>query len=240
MKRINKKAGNLARGEWDIGLVGDIVGTQTSVCQSTIFLDIYTIIELFANLPIDAMARSIDVANKMGDGKSMGYDFVAGVTVLVVPPSFFSVAVGDDDDDIVPTDTAFAPTSPSSSFAKRCEDGSGGNPIPSLFTDAFLPSVSSSSQSSALLARNTTSCALFKFANDLAVIFVVEFGERSIGNLTIVVAVVVVVVVFFTMVVQNASTEEEDVQSERRIIASRRADDTAMLDFMGAVCCVAG
>lgn len=94
--------------------------------------------------PIDAMARIMDVANNMGDGKSMGYDVVAGVTVLV-PPPFFTVVVGDDDDngDIVPTDTAFTPTSPSSFFAKRCEDGSGGNP-PSLFIDASLPLVSSS------------------------------------------------------------------------------------------------
>jgi hypothetical protein len=92
-----------------------------------------------------------------------------------------------------------------------------------------------------LLARNTT-CTLFKFVNDLAIISVViGIGVRSIGDITIVVDVVVdIVVVDFTMAVENASTED-DVQSERRIIArSKDDDDTAMMDFMIAVCCVAG
>ena len=89
------------------------------------------------------MARIMDVANNMGDGKSMGYDVVAGVTELVPLPTFL-VVVGDDDD-IVPADTTIAPTSPSSFFDKRCEDGSGGNPTPSLFVDASLSLVSSSS-----------------------------------------------------------------------------------------------
>jgi hypothetical protein len=119
--------------------------TKATVDRSTILLLHVYNNQLFANIPIDAMARIMDVANNMGDGKSIGYDVVAGVTVTVLPPSFSVVAGNDDDDDdIVPADTAFTSTFPSSFFAKRCEDGSGGNPNPSLFIDVSLPFVSSS------------------------------------------------------------------------------------------------
>jgi hypothetical protein len=169
------------------------------------------------------MARIMDVANRMGDGKSMGYDVVAVVVELLLAPSSSLLAISDvGGDDDTAADT-FPPNSPS--FANRCEDGSGGNPTTtSLF-----------SLSSLVLARNTT-CTLVELTNDLVVDdVVVGNGERLKlkGNLIADVDADADVAALFTTIEDvhvNASTEDE--KSEKMTTATA-IDDAA--DFMVAV-----
>jgi hypothetical protein len=178
------------------------------------------------------MARIMDVANRMGDGKSMGYDVVAVVVELLPapPPSLLSISDVVGDDDAADADT-FAPTSPS--FANRCEDGSGGNPT----TTSFCSDAALLSSSSLVLARNTT-CTLVKLANDLVVVVVVVVGGKGErlklkGNLIADVDANADVAALFTTIEDvhvNASTEDE---KSEKMTTTTAIDDAA--DFMVAV-----
>lgn len=165
------------------------------------------------------------MANRMGDGKSMGYDVVAVVVELLLAPPPSLLAISDvvvDDDTAADT---FAPTSPS--FANRCEEGSGGNPT----TTSFCSDAALLSSSSLVLARNTT-CTLVNLANDLVVV-VVGNGERLKLDGNLIADVDADVAALFTTVQDvhvNASTEDEKSEDRTTITAM---DDAA--DFMVAV-----
>ncbi len=173
------------------------------------------------------------MANRMGDGKSMGYDVVAVVVELLLAPSSSLLAISDvvgDDDTAADADT-FVPTSPS--FANRCEDGSGVNPT----TTSFSSDAALLSSSSLVLARNTT-CTLVKLDNDLVVVVVVVVGGKGErlklkGNLIADVDANADVAALFTTIEDvhvNASTEDE---KSEKMTTTTAIDDAA--DFMVAV-----
>jgi hypothetical protein len=162
--------------------------------------------------PIDAIARIIDVANKMGDGKSIGYDVV--VSADAVAPLLL-IAFSPTSLSVISVVVVVATTS---SFANRCEDGSGGNPTTSLL-------------SSVLLAHNTVRILLVaKIAIDLA------DGNLIVVDVDAVVIVAVGFIMTMEVVVENAATDvmpSDDSSIIRTIIAD--IGDDAMVDFMIAL-----
>lgn len=162
--------------------------------------------------PIDAIARIIDVANKMGDGKSIGYDVV--VSAAAVAPLLL-IAFSPTSLSVMSVVVVVATTS---SFANRCEDGSGGNPT-------------TSSLSSVLLAHNTVRILLVaKIAIDLA------DGNLIVVDVDAVVIVAVGFIMTMEVVVENAATDvmpSDDSSIIRTIIAD--IGDAAMVDFMIAL-----